>query len=83
MDTTVITYTGRRSGRTISTPVAYQRDGNTVSIGVRGPEAKTWWRNFTGDGGPIALEFDGAEHQGHAIAHQDAQGQVSVTVTLS
>jgi len=32
---TVVTYTGRRSGRTFSTPVAFRRSGDTVTITVR------------------------------------------------
>jgi hypothetical protein len=30
-----------------------------VTIGVRFPDAKTWWRNFLGDGAPISLDLDG------------------------
>lgn len=80
---TVVTYTGRRSGRTFSTPVGYRRTGDTVVIGVQVPGAKNWWRNFTGDGGPLTLELDGADHTGHAIARQDAKGRVKVTVRLN
>ena len=80
---TTITYTGRRTGRTISTPVLYQRSGDEVLIGVRDPDGKTWWRNFLGEGGPITLHLDGADHAGHATAHRDDQGQVSVTVQLN
>lgn len=79
---TIVTYTGRRSGRTFSTPVGYAHDGDTVTIGVQLPDAKTWWRNFTGDGGPIALELDGRDRTGHAVAHRDARGRVTVTVRL-
>ncbi|WP_067965193.1 hypothetical protein [Nocardiopsis trehalosi] len=79
---TVVTYTGRRSGRTFSTPVAFRRSGPTVTIGVQIPDAKRWWRNFTGEGGPITLELDGADRTGHAIAHRDPRGRVTVTVRL-
>lgn len=81
---TTITYTGRRTGRTISTPVMYRRTGaDQVVIGVRGPDGKTWWRNFLGEGGPITLNLDGANRTGHAVAHRDEQGRVTVTVALS
>ena len=43
---TVVTYTGRRSGRIVSTPVGYQRTGDTITIAVGLLERKTWWRNF-------------------------------------
>lgn len=80
---TVITYTGRRSGRTFSTPVGYRRETDTVTIGVRLPDAKTWWRNFTGAGGPLSLQLDGSDRTGHAVARRDDQGRVTVTVRLT
>ncbi|GHF37449.1 hypothetical protein FHX82_006389 [Amycolatopsis bartoniae] len=80
---TVVTYTGRRSGRVFSTPVGFRRSGDTVTIGVRLPGAKSWWRNFTGDGGPLTLELDGADRMGHAVARRDAKGRVSVVVRLT
>ncbi|TDV40655.1 nitroreductase/quinone reductase family protein [Actinophytocola oryzae] len=79
---TIVTYTGRRSGRSFSTPVGYRRDGDTVMIGVSIPDKKNWWRNFTGEGGPLSLELDGTARTGHAVAHRDEKGQVSVTVRL-
>lgn len=78
---TLVTYTGRRSGRTFSTPVGYRRDGDTVTIGVMLPDAKRWWRNFTGEGGPITLDLDGGR-DGHAVARRSGRSQVEVTVRL-
>ena len=43
---TVITYVGRKSGRTFSAPVSYKRKGDHVTIGVAMPDKKSWWRNF-------------------------------------
>jgi len=81
---TLITYTGRRSGRTFSIPVAYRRRGDeNIDINANLPEAKTWWRNFVGDGAPISLTLDGAERAGHAVAHQDDKGRVTVRVRLA
>ncbi|MER7277159.1 hypothetical protein ABT369_22205 [Dactylosporangium sp. NPDC000244] len=79
---TVVTYTGRRSGKTFSTPVAYRRSGDTVTIGVQLPDAKAWWRNFLGAGGPILLHLDGEDRPGHAVSRRDDKGRVTVTVTL-
>jgi hypothetical protein len=80
---TLITYTGRRSGRTFSIPVAYRRRGDEIDIAANMPDAKTWWRNFVGDGAPISLTLDGAERAGHAVAHQDDKGRVTVRVLLA
>jgi hypothetical protein len=78
-----IRYLGRRSGKTIQTPVGYRRSGNTVTINVVAPDNKTWWRNFLDDGGPITLlRLDGADRTGHAVANRDERGRVTVTVTL-
>jgi hypothetical protein len=78
-----IRYVGRRSGKTIQTPVGYCRSGNTVTINVMSPDNKMWWRNFLDEGGPITLlRLDGVDRTGHAVAHRDDHGRVSVTVTL-
>jgi hypothetical protein len=79
-----IRYVGRRSGNTIETPVGYRRSGDTVIIGVAGPDKKTWWRNFLGKGGPITLlKLDGQDRTGHAVADRDDKGRVTVTVQLA
>lgn len=80
---TVITYTGRRSGRTFSIPVAYRRNGDAIDIAANMPDAKTWWRNFLDDGAPVSLTLDGAERAGHAVAHRDDKGRVTVRVRLA
>jgi hypothetical protein len=78
----VITYVGRRSGRTFSTPVNYRRKGNELIIGVALPDKKSWWRNFLGEGGPITLHSNGADRRGHAVARRDEHGRVIVKVRL-
>jgi hypothetical protein len=78
----IITYTGRRSGRTISTPVAYRRKGDELQIAANMPEAKNWWRNFIGDGAPMSVRLNGAERVGHAVAQRDTSGRVTVHVRL-
>lgn len=79
---TVLRYTGRRSGRSFSIPVGYRRSGDVVTIGAKLPDAKAWWRNFLGDGAPASVEIDGVVRAGHAVAHRDVAGQVTVTVQL-
>jgi hypothetical protein len=47
------------------------------------PDAKSWWRNFLGEGGPITLlRLDGVDRTGHAVADRDEKGRVTVTVQL-
>ncbi|MFI2557501.1 nitroreductase/quinone reductase family protein [Nocardia farcinica] len=75
-----ITYVGRRSGRTISTPVGYRRVGDDIVIGVAMPQKKSWWRNFLGDGAPITVHINGIDRRGHAVATKDERGGVSVRV---
>jgi hypothetical protein len=78
-----IRYVGRRSGKTIETPVGYQRSGDGIVINVMSPDNKTWWRNFLGEGGPITLlKLDGQDRTGHGVADRDDKGRVKVTVQL-
>jgi hypothetical protein len=79
----MITYTGRRSGRTFSIPVSYRRSGDDVIIIVNMPDAKTWWRNFLNDGAPLTLRLDEADRIGHAVAKRDEKGRVTVTARLN
>lgn len=78
----VITYVGRKSGKTISTPVNYWRKGDTITIGVAMADKKTWWRNFLGEGAPISLHLNGEDRSGHAVANRDDRGRVTVKVQL-
>lgn len=78
-----IRYTGRKTGRSFQTPVNYQLSGDDVTIRVMGPDAKNWWRNFLGEGGPITLlNFRGTDRTGHAVAARDERGRVTVRVRL-
>jgi hypothetical protein len=78
-----IRYVGRRSGKTIQTPVGYRRSGDGIVINVMSPDDKTWWCNFLGEGGPITLlKLDGQDRTGHAVTDRDDKGRVKVTVQL-
>jgi hypothetical protein len=80
----LVTYTGRRSGRTFSIPVAYRRRGDTtIDIAANLPDAKTWWRNFLGDGAPVTVTLFGGARAGHGVAHRDDKGRVTVQIRLA
>src|SRR3954471_874800 len=81
-NTALITVTGRKTGREFTIPVAYRRDGETVTIEVGWPERKRWWRNLRAPGAPVRLRLRGTDHTGHAVAQGDELEGVTVVVTL-
>ncbi|WP_424807343.1 hypothetical protein [Rhodococcus sp. 27YEA15] len=78
----VITYRGRKSGKQFSLPVSFTRTGDELAIRVALPDKKNWWRNFLGEGGPVTVTLDGAEHPGHAVSTRTDSGKVTVKVTV-
>jgi len=67
--TMIITYTGRKSGKTFSAPVNYVRDGDVLwTISFR---HRTWWRNLNGS--PVTLRIQGKGVTGVATAITDQQ----------
>ena len=64
-DVMLITFTGRRSGRSYTTPVSYVREGQTVRCFTSGGTA--WWRNLRG-GASVSLRIRGEETRGYAEA---------------
>ncbi|MDI9913696.1 hypothetical protein [Rhodococcus sp. IEGM 1379] len=78
----VLTYTGRKSGKTFSLPVSFTQSGNKLLIRVALPDKKNWWRNFRNEGAPLTATLNGVDRTGHAVSHRDARGRVTVTVTL-
>jgi hypothetical protein len=79
----ILTYTGRKSGRTVTLPIGYRRTAGGILITVVMPDAKTWWRNFLDEGGPVAVRLDGVDREGHATARRDERGRVTVDVRLA
>ena len=57
----LITFTGRRSGKTYTTPVDYSQDGDQVTIFTHAD----WWKNLRG-GAPVTLRIRGRDLQGVA-----------------
>ncbi len=59
----LVTFTGRKTGRTYSTPINYRQDGPLIQlISHRG---RAWWRNFEG-GAPVTLRLRGQDRQATA-----------------
>lgn len=57
----LITFTGRKSGKSYTTPVGYSRCGDELSIFTHA----NWWKNLAG-GAPVTLHIEGRECQGIA-----------------
>ncbi len=47
-DLLLITYQGRKSGKSYTLPVQYGQRDRTIYIVPGSPEQKTWWRNLRG-----------------------------------
>jgi hypothetical protein len=78
----LITYAGRRSGREYTIPVLYRDTRDEVTIDVGWPDRKVWWRNLTGEGGPVRLVVRGQELRGHAVATHEAGRDALVRVRV-
>ena len=57
----LITFRGRRSGNTFTTPVSYSQDGDLIYVFTHAG----WWKNL-GDGAPVTLRIRGRELPGKA-----------------
>ena len=57
----LITFTGRKSGKTYTTPVDYSQEGDQVNIFTHAD----WWKNLRG-GALVSLRIRGREFQGRA-----------------
>jgi hypothetical protein len=55
----LLAYTGRRSGVRRELPAMYAVLGDRFVVVAGQPDTKTWWRNFAGDGRPVAVTVAG------------------------
>jgi deazaflavin-dependent oxidoreductase (nitroreductase family) len=62
----LITFTGRKSGKTYTTPVGYMRTGDEVTLFTHA----TWWKNLVG-GAPVTVRIKGKDLAGTAIPIAD------------
>ncbi len=67
----LITVTGRKSGKTYSTPVSYLRDGETLL--TTSYRERSWWRNLRG-GAPVTVHVQGKDLTGRGEVIEDAAG---------
>ncbi|GAB4521832.1 MAG: nitroreductase/quinone reductase family protein [Anaerolineae bacterium] len=67
----LITFTGRKSGKTFTTPVGYLWEGSTVTILTK--RFRKWWQNFVTPA-PVTLRLQGRNVQGEAVAITDVDG---------
>lgn len=68
------TVTGRKSGKTISTPTNYLRDGNT--LWVISWRDRNWWKNLRGGAqAQVLLAGQTVQGRGQALEEQQAVAQ--------
>jgi deazaflavin-dependent oxidoreductase (nitroreductase family) len=68
----LITFAGRKSGKTYSTPVSYSQSGDQVTVFTHA----TWWKNLR-SGTPVTLRLRGRELQGLAEPVAEDKGAVA------
>lgn len=73
----ILTFTGRKSGRVYTTPMAYVRDGNRVLLSTDSP----WHRNLEG-GAPVKMRIRGHNVTGTATPVKSAEEAAVVLRTL-
>jgi len=74
-ETLLITFTGRKSGRSYTTPVSYVRDGDLVRLFTPFP----WWRNLVTHP-DVTVVLDGAERRGTAQIERDDRPRVLAAI---
>ncbi|MEW5720875.1 MAG: nitroreductase/quinone reductase family protein [Chloroflexota bacterium] len=67
--TMAITCTGRKSGKALTVPTNYVRDGDKLL--VTSFRRRTWWRNLRG-GAPVTVRLQGRDYSGAGKAIEDA-----------
>jgi hypothetical protein len=61
----IVHFTGRKSGRKLSTPLSYTREGNVVRL--LSNHNTRWWVNFRGDDIRVEMEIARQRHPGTAV----------------
>jgi deazaflavin-dependent oxidoreductase (nitroreductase family) len=71
----LITFTGRRTGMSYTTPVTYYREGDTVIVITKKP--RNWWRNLL-EHPEVELRLKGRTFEGHARASVGSEAELPV-----
>jgi len=61
----IVHFSGRKSGRKLSTPLSYTREGNIVRL--LSNHNTRWWLNFRGDGVKVEMEIARQRYPGTAV----------------
>ena len=69
-ETMLLTVTGRKTGRKITLPVNYARDGDDLWILTS--RDRTWWRNLR-EGGPVGIRLHSRDYDGLGEVIQNEQ----------
>jgi len=72
----LITFTGRKSGKTYTTPVDYSQSGDLVTVFTHA----NWWKNLRG-GAPVTLRIRGRDIEG--LAEPIAEDKQTVAAGLA
>jgi hypothetical protein len=72
----LISFTGRKSGKTYTTPVSYSQSGDQVTIFTHA----TWWKNLPGDT-PVVLRLRGQNLRG--LAEPVAEDKAAIAAGLA
>lgn len=71
----LISFTGRKSGKTYTTPVSYSQHGDQVYIFTHA----SWWKNLLGEA-PVRLRIRGRELQGVAEPVAEDKGAIAAAL---
>lgn len=73
----LITFTGRKSGKTYTTPVSYSQNGDQVFIFTHA----NWWKNLRG-GETVSLRIQGRELDGLAEPVADDKEAIAAALAM-
>lgn len=78
--TMLVTFTGRKSGRTYTTPVNYVVDGDDLL--VVGSREHSWWKNLRGAAAAVIVRVRGRDMRGEAEAFEGEAAEEGLLAVL-